>query len=44
MPGERGYRTMRQRSEKGIPLPPALVAELAAISARLQLSPLTMVG
>jgi ureidoglycolate dehydrogenase (NAD+) len=44
MPGERGYRTMRKRSEKGIPLPPALVAELAAISTRLQLSPLTMVG
>ena len=44
MPGERGYRTMRQRSEKGIPLPPALVAELAAISARLQLSSLAMVG
>jgi len=44
MPGERGYRTMRQRSEEGIPLPPALVAELSAISARLQLSPLTMAG
>jgi LDH2 family malate/lactate/ureidoglycolate dehydrogenase len=44
MPGERGYRTMKQRSEQGIPLPPALVAELAAISARLQLSPLMMAG
>jgi ureidoglycolate dehydrogenase (NAD+) len=44
MPGERGYCTMKQRSEKGIPLPPALVAELAAISTRLQLSPLAMVG
>ena len=44
MPGERGYRVMRQRSENGIPLPPVLVAELATISARLQLSPLAMVG
>jgi ureidoglycolate dehydrogenase (NAD+) len=43
-PGERGSRVMKQRSEKGIPLPPALVAELAAISARLQLNPLAMLG
>jgi len=44
IPGERGYRTMKQRSEKGIPLPPALVAELSAISTRLKVSPLAMVG
>jgi LDH2 family malate/lactate/ureidoglycolate dehydrogenase len=42
MPGERGYRTMRQRSRNGIPLPPPVVADLSAISARLQLSPLAM--
>jgi LDH2 family malate/lactate/ureidoglycolate dehydrogenase len=44
MPGERGYRTMQRRSEKGIPLPPPVVADLSAIAVRLQVSPLAMLG
>ena len=35
MPGERGHRTFARRSREGIPLPAAVVDELAAVAARV---------
>jgi LDH2 family malate/lactate/ureidoglycolate dehydrogenase len=35
MPGERGNRTLAQRTRDGIPLPPAVVAELQAVAQSL---------
>jgi ureidoglycolate dehydrogenase (NAD+) len=35
MPGERGRRTLERRRREGIPLPPAIVAELRAVADRL---------
>ena len=35
MPGERGQRTLERRTREGIPLPPAVVAELAKVAGDL---------
>jgi ureidoglycolate dehydrogenase (NAD+) len=35
MPGERGRRTLERRRREGIPLPPAIVAELRGVADRL---------
>jgi len=35
MPGERGARTLEQRTREGIPLPRAIVDELRGVAARL---------
>lgn len=42
MPGERGYRTSTERRSDGIPLPPAIVSELATVAERLGVRPLAL--
>jgi ureidoglycolate dehydrogenase (NAD+) len=40
MPGERGYGAANERRESGIPLPPAILSELATVAERLCIEPL----
>lgn len=42
MPGERGYLAMIERSASGIPLPPPVVTELAAVAERFKIDPLAL--
>ena len=40
MPGERGARMLSERTRDGVPIPPAVVKELAAVAARFGIDPL----
>ena len=42
MPGERGYAAAAERRKSGIPLPPAVLSELAAVAGRFGIEPLTL--
>lgn len=44
MPGERGAKTMRARRQDGIPIPPAILAELAVVAERFQVDRLVASG
>jgi LDH2 family malate/lactate/ureidoglycolate dehydrogenase len=44
LPGERGYRAAAKRRVDGVPLPPAVIAELAVIAERRRVRPLALTG
>ena len=41
MPGERGARSLAQRTRDGVPIPPAVLKELVAVAARFGIDPPT---